>query len=49
MPLASGGSGRLDRLYLPAGAVKPPFRVCGQQSAISGQQDKEKALLKADG
>ncbi len=25
MPLASGGSGRLDRLCLPAGAVKPPF------------------------
>ncbi len=25
MPLPSGGSGRLYRLCLPAGAVKPPF------------------------
>ena len=38
--ISLGGSGRLDRLCLPAGAVKPPFRVCVQQSAVSKTRKK---------
>jgi hypothetical protein len=42
MPLASGGSGRLDRLCLPAGAVSRLFvyAVSSQQSAVSKTRKK---------